>query len=87
MRGQRFELVVRLVGRAELDELDLVELVLTDEAADVGAVRTGFAAETRRVRRVAERELPAVENLLAVKVGQRHFRGRDQKQNPSRRRS
>ena len=53
---QRLELVVRLLGRRELHELDLVELVLPDQAAHVGAVRPGLAAEARRVGRVLERQ-------------------------------
>ena len=77
-----FELVEGLIGRGELDELDLVELVLPDQAADVGAVGSGFAAEARRVGGVAQRQLPAVEDLAAVEVGQRHFRRRDQEQVP-----
>ena len=35
---QLFQLVVRCLGGCELDELDFVELVLTDEASHVGAV-------------------------------------------------
>ena len=74
-RGQRFELVVRLLGRRELDQFDLVELVLADQAANVGAVGSRLAAKARRVGGIANRQLPAVENLLAVQVGQRHFGG------------
>ena len=69
-------------GRGELHELDLVELVLPDQPAHVRAVRAGLAAEARRVCRVPQRQLAAVENLSAVQVGQRHFRGRDQEQIP-----
>ena len=53
---QPLELVVRRVGRAEHHQLDLVELVLADQAAHVRAVRAGLAAETRRVRGVADRQ-------------------------------
>src|SRR5687768_12431155 len=35
---QRLELVIGLLGNRELHELDLVELVLPDESANVGAV-------------------------------------------------
>ena len=66
------------LGRRERHQLDLVELVLADQAAHVGAVRSRLAAEARRVRGVADRQLAAVEDLAAVHVRQRHFRGRHQ---------
>ncbi len=37
-RGQLFVLVIGLFGRGELDQLDLLELMLADDAADVFAV-------------------------------------------------
>ena len=52
--------------------------MLADQAARVGAVRSGFAAEARRVGRVLQRQLPAVEDLAAIQVRDRHFRRRDQ---------
>ena len=80
--GQPLELVVRLLGRRERHQLDLVELVLADQAAHVGAVRAGLAAEARRVRGVADRQLAAVEDLAAMHVRQRHLGGRHQVQIP-----
>src|SRR5690242_16902079 len=47
--AQRLELVVAVLGRDELHDLDLVELVLADEAARVLAGRAGLGAEARRV--------------------------------------
>ena len=78
VQRQRFELVVRLLRRRQLDELDFVELVLANQSADVLAVRSGFASEARRVGGVADRQLAAVENLAAVQVRQRHFGRRNQ---------
>ncbi len=49
--------------------------MLADESAHILSVRSGFAPEARRVRRVAKRKLAAVQNLLAMQVGQRHFGG------------
>ena len=82
VRGQRLELVVALLGRRELHQLHLVELVLADQAADVGAVRAGLAAEARRVGGVLDRQQAAVEDLVAIQIGDRHFGGRDQVEVP-----
>src|SRR5437016_340991 len=79
---QRLALVVRLLRPRELDELDLVELMLTEDAAHVLAVRTGLAAKAGRVRRVAQRELAAVEDLAAMQSRERHFCRRHQIQVP-----
>ena len=56
--------------------------MLPDQPAHIGAVRTGFAAEARRVRRVADRQLAAVEDLAAMHVRQRHLGGRHQVEIP-----
>src|SRR4030065_554674 len=68
----------RQAGAAEDHHLDLVELVLADEAADVLPVRPGFAPETGRVGDEAYRQDRTVEDLVAVDVRQRHLRGRDE---------
>ena len=47
---------------------------------DVLAVRAGLAAEARRVRGVAAAAAAAVEDLLAVEVGERHLGGRNEEQ-------
>jgi len=52
--------------------------MLADETAHVGAVRTSLAPEAWRVRRVAKRQLSAVENLAAIEIGQRNFGRRDE---------
>jgi hypothetical protein len=71
-----------LIGRRELDQLHLVELVLSNQPADILAVRTGLAPETRRVGGVLDRQIAAVEDLAAMQVRQRHFGGRDEVQVP-----
>src|SRR5262249_45816343 len=47
--AHRFELGVARLGRGQLDELDLVELMLADQAARILAVRAGLGAKARRV--------------------------------------
>ena len=56
--------------------------MLPDEAADVLSVRSGFAPEAGRIRRIANRQLAAVEDFATVHVRQRHFGGRDEIQVP-----
>ena len=53
-RVRRFVLFVGFFGRGELDQLDLLELVLADHAADVLAVGAGFGAEAGGVGAVSE---------------------------------
>src|SRR2546428_13302105 len=52
--------------------------MLADDTAYVLAIRTGLASETRRVRGEAHWQTGAIEYLITVKIGKRHFRGRDQ---------
>ena len=56
--------------------------MLADQAAHVGAVRSRFASEARRVGRVLQRQLTPVENLFAMEIRQRHFGRRNQEQIP-----
>ena len=74
---QRFEFVVAGLGRHELDELDLVELVDADEPARVLARRARFAPEAGGVRHELQRQRGA-NDLFAVVVGDGDFGGRDQ---------
>ena len=69
-----------MLGRGEAHDLDLVELVLTDQAAHVSTVRAGFAAKAGRVRRVTERQLRGVQDLVGVQVRDRDLGGRNQVQ-------
>ena len=76
--GEHLELRVAGLRRGEVDELDLVELVLADQAAHVAAVGAGLGAEARRVGAVAARQRRLLEDLAAVQVGHRHLGGRDE---------
>ena len=61
-----------------MDQLDLVELVLADQAAHILAVGAGLGAEAGGVGGVAQRQVGLVEDLAAVQVGQRYLGGRHQ---------
>src|SRR5579859_5613806 len=76
--GQPLELVVAVGGMDELDHLDLVELVDAEQAAGILAGRAGLAPEAGRVGGVVDRERVRRQDLVAVDVGDRHLRGRDQ---------
>src|SRR5215831_172797 len=82
IRAERLQLVVRLLGRRQLHQFDLVELMLTDQATDVLSVRPRLAAKTRRVRRVTDGQIAAVENFAAMQVCQWYLCGRNQIQIP-----
>ena len=71
------ELVVGGLGRRHLHELDLVELVLAEEAPRVLPVRPGLAAVARREGGVLPRQRLAREDLASVQRGQRHLGGRE----------
>ncbi len=67
-----------LLGLRVHDQLDLVELVLADDAARVLAEAAGLGPEAWRVGRHLHRQLGGVEDLVAVHVRDRHLGGRDQ---------
>src|SRR3989441_1044746 len=71
------QLVVRLRGRRDLHQLDLVELVLSDHALHVLAVRPRLAAVARRERHVATRERRLGEDLTRVERRHGHLGGGD----------
>ena len=79
---QRLELREGLLGRRELHELDLVELVLPDQSPDIGSIGSGLTAKAGRVGGVAQWQLPAIEDLGPIQIRERHFGGRDQKEIP-----
>ena len=54
---------------------DFVELVNTDNSSGVFAIRSGFAAKTRRERRIAQRKLLGVKDFVAVIRRQGNFSG------------
>src|SRR5208283_1616769 len=70
----------RLLWLGELHELDFLKLVLANDASHILAVRTGLAAEARRVRGERNRQARAVERFVAVKIGHRNFGGRNKVQ-------
>ena len=73
-------IVQGLVGILRLlhaHDLDLVELVQAVQAADILAVRTGLAAEARRVGRQALRNLVGGEDHVTEDVGHGDLGGRD----------
>ena len=62
----------------QLHQLYLIELVNAVEAAHILTVRPGFAAEARRVGRHFDGQVGILHDLVAVDVGYRHFRRRDE---------
>src|SRR6266446_2211560 len=66
------------LGLDDLYQLDLVELVDADHASRAHPRCPGFAAKTRSVSTVVNRELTLGENFLAMNIGHRRFRGWDQ---------
>ena len=69
-----------MVGRRQLDHLDLVELVLADHPARVLAGSAGLGAKARRVSRQPDRQAVGRDDLVAVEVRQRDLARRDQVQ-------
>ena len=67
-----------LLGAAEAHQLHLVELVHADQPARVLARRTRLAAEAGRAGATATGSAAAVEDLVAVDVGDRHLGRRDE---------
>src|SRR4029450_7188877 len=61
-------------------ELDLVELVLADEAAHVLAVGACFRSEAGSERAVLHGEAVRVEDLAGMEVGERDLGGGDQEE-------
>ena len=74
---QRHQLVHRRLGPHELDHLHLVELVAALDAAHVAPGAHLLAPEAGRVGDVLDRQLLAVQDLVAVQVGHRHLGRRD----------
>ena len=70
----------RIGGATEPHQLDLVELVHAQQATRILARCTGLAAETRRVCDIALRQRGAVEDLVAMQIGDGHFRRRHEKE-------
>src|SRR6185312_7166188 len=76
--GVASELLVLLggiFGARELDQLDLLELVLADDAAGVLAGGAGLGAEARRICRKRDRQAGVVEDFVAIEIRDRNFGG------------
>lgn len=67
-----------LVGGGEFDELDLLELVLADHAADVAAVGAGLGAEAGGVGAEGDGKGGFVEGFVTEEVGDGDFGGGDE---------
>ena len=75
---QLVQLGFRILRSNKFDQLDLVELVLANQATGITAMGAGLFAEAGRMRGVADRQLCPVEDLGAKDIGHRHFGGWDQ---------
>jgi hypothetical protein len=69
---------VGVFGAGELDQLDLLELVLADDAARVFAGGAGLGAEAGGVGGEADGQARVVEDLVAVEVGDGDLGGGDE---------
>ena len=78
MTHQLLERRVRLIRMRDPDQLDLVELMLTNHPARVLAIRPGFGTKARRMRSELERQVAHRNDLVAHLVGERDLRGGDQ---------
>ncbi len=76
--GEEFVLGVGVFGGAELDELDLLELMLADHAAGVFAVGAGFGAEAGGVGGEGDGAGAEVDDFVAEDVGDGDFGGGDE---------
>ena len=74
------QLGLGLFRGGEGHQFDLVELVLADDALGVLAVGAGLAAEAGGEGAVAQGQLVAGDDLVAVQVGHRHLGGGDEVQ-------
>ena len=72
--------LLRLVGQAEHEHLQLVELVDAEDAARVLAGGAGLAAEARGEADVAQRQLRLLQDRAGVQRCQRHLGRADQEQ-------
>ena len=73
-------LLITLLRTRELYQLNFLELVLPDNSAHVFSIRSGLAAEARRVSGNGKRQPRRVNRLVAIKICQRNFRRGNQPQ-------
>ena len=77
IRHHLLELSDGILRRAKFIHLNLVELVAAFDAAHVAAGAHLLSAETRRIRRVASRQISFIEDLAHMQARERHFSGGD----------
>ena len=78
LMGQVFKLIPRILGRCKVDQLNLVELMLTDQTACITACCTRLPAEACRICRITNRQLIGGDDFIAEHIGHRYLSGRDQ---------
>ena len=69
---------VGVLGADELDELNLLKLMLTDDAAGIAAGRSSLGAEAGRVGGVGNGQAGVVEDFVAEEVGDGDLGGGDE---------
>ena len=62
-----------------LNQLNFVKLVHTDQATGITAIRTRFGTEARCMSGHTQRQICFIQNFVADQVGDRHFGCRDQR--------
>src|SRR6266576_6276490 len=73
-----FQFFVRVARMRELDQFDLLELVLADDAANILPIRSGLAAKAWRIGGKTQGQTCSLERLVAVEIRDRNFGGRNQ---------
>ncbi len=76
--GQPLVLGVGLLGARELDQLDLLKLVLANDAARVLARRARLGAKAGRVSRERDGQPRLVEDFVAIEIGDGNLGCRNQ---------
>ena len=69
-----FQFLIGIGGIRKLDQLHLVELMLTDQAAGIAPCGTGLSTEAGGIRTVFDWQAGAFQNLAAVHIGYRNLR-------------
>lgn len=77
--GHAFMFGLRLVGRSNTDQFDLIELMLAQHTTRIFA-RSACSAKTRRARGNATQRQLSRSTIALLTIGQRNFRRRHQPQ-------
>ena len=78
LTGHGFQLFVALLRLGDFDHFDLIELVLADQATGIAAGAARLLAEARAVGAVADGQILAVQDHIAVQVSHGHLGGGNQ---------